>query len=74
MEFLDTPEPSAAPAQQHHHPPHSAVRFEPAGAAATPDGAEVGRAAPDTPLLGGAPKPSLAEGAQLTLLAFLVSH
>lgn len=69
MEFLDTPEPSAAPGQQHQHAPHSAVRFEPDGAAATPDGAEVGRVAPDAPLLGAAPRPSLAEGAPSAALA-----
>jgi hypothetical protein len=60
MEFLDTPEPGAAPAA--YQPPHSAVRFAPGAVAATADSAEVGQADPETPLLGVTSRPSLADG------------
>lgn len=58
MEFLDTPEPGA------QRPPRtpSVQSREPAAAAATAHGAEVGNVAPETPLLGAAQRPSLGEG------------
>lgn len=61
MEFLDTPEPTAGAAAM-QRPPHAAVQFEPTGAAATPDGAEVGNVPPETPLPGIARSSVLPEG------------
>ncbi len=64
MEFLDTPDMSAAQAPR---PPRGTptVQFEAAGAAATPDGAEAGGVAPETPLPRDAARPLLAESGHL---------